>query len=83
MSQRVGYQRVSTIDQNTDRQLNGVELDKMFTDKASGKDTQRPQLAACLEYVREGYTLALAFEDHRTLELCDCSEHREQQCVHR
>ena len=52
--QRVGYVRVSTFDQNTDRQLDGVELDKVFTDKASGKDTKRPQLTAALEYVRKG-----------------------------
>src|ERR1039458_3676572 len=51
---RVGYIRVSTLDQNTDRQLEGVKLDKVFTDKASGKDTARPQLQAALEYLREG-----------------------------
>ena len=54
MGQRIGYQRVSTIDQNTDRQLDGVELDKVFTDKASGKDTHRPELARAIEYVRDG-----------------------------
>jgi DNA invertase Pin-like site-specific DNA recombinase len=51
---RVGYRRVSTLDQNTERQLEGVKLDKAFTDKASGKDTARPQLQAALEYLREG-----------------------------
>jgi DNA invertase Pin-like site-specific DNA recombinase len=51
---RVGYIRVSSIDQNTERQLEGVQLDKIFTDKASGKDTARPQLQAALEYLREG-----------------------------
>jgi DNA invertase Pin-like site-specific DNA recombinase len=51
---RVGYIRVSSLDQNTDRQLEGVKLDKVFTDKASGKDTARPQLQAALEYLREG-----------------------------
>jgi DNA invertase Pin-like site-specific DNA recombinase len=50
----VGYRRVSTFDQNTERQLEGVKLDKTFTDKASGKDTARPQLQAALEYLREG-----------------------------
>lgn len=55
--QRIGYVRVSTLDQNTDRQLEGETLDKTFTDKASGKDTDRPQLKAALEYVREGDTL--------------------------
>lgn len=51
---RVGYCRVSAVDQNTDRQLEGVKLDKKFTDSASGKDTNRPQLQAALEYLREG-----------------------------
>ena len=55
--QRVGYIRVSTLDQNTERQLDGVEVDRVFTDKASGKDVHRPQLQAALEYVREGDTL--------------------------
>jgi DNA invertase Pin-like site-specific DNA recombinase len=51
---RVGYRRVSSLEQNTERQLEGVDLDKVFTDKASGKDTARPQLQAALEYLREG-----------------------------
>ena len=55
--QRVGYIRVSSLDQNTERQLEGVALDRTFTDKASGKDTARPQLTAALEYIREGDTL--------------------------
>jgi len=50
----VGYRRVSALDQNTERQLEGVKLDKVFTDKASGKDTKRPQLQAAREYLREG-----------------------------
>lgn len=51
---RIGYIRVSTVDQNTERQLDGIEFDKVFTDKCSGKDTNRPHLQALLEYVREG-----------------------------
>ncbi|RQT32347.1 recombinase family protein [Burkholderia contaminans] len=54
---RIGYVRVSTVDQRTERQLDGVELDKVFTDKASGKDTERPQLQAALDYLRDGDTL--------------------------
>src|SRR5215472_5468124 len=54
---RVGYVRVSTVDQNTERQLAGIELDKTFTDKASGKDASRPALHTMLNYVREGDTL--------------------------
>jgi DNA invertase Pin-like site-specific DNA recombinase len=56
---RVGYIRVSSLDQNTERQLEGVKLDKVFTDKASGKDTARPQLQAALEYLREGDLLVI------------------------
>jgi DNA invertase Pin-like site-specific DNA recombinase len=52
--QRVGYVRVSTGEQNTERQLEGVKTDKVFTDKASGKNTERPQLDAMLSFVREG-----------------------------
>mgnify|MGYP004701466425 FL=1 len=52
--QRVGYVRVSSFDQNPERQLEQVQVDKVFTDKASGKDAQRPQLDALLAFVREG-----------------------------
>lgn len=51
---RIGYVRVSSVDQNDARQLDGVVLEKTFTDKASGKDTDRPQLQAMLEFVRDG-----------------------------
>ncbi|MFM0141280.1 recombinase family protein [Paraburkholderia sp. RL18-085-BIA-A] len=57
--QRIGYVRVSTVDQNPERQLDGLALDKVFTDKASGKDTQRPQLQMAHDYVREGDTLVV------------------------
>ena len=55
--QNVGYVRVSTIIQNTARQLDGVHLDEVFEDKASGKNTARPQLKACLVHLRKGDTL--------------------------
>ena len=42
---RIGYVRVSSFDQNPERQLEQTQVSKVFTDKASGKDTQRPQLA--------------------------------------
>jgi DNA invertase Pin-like site-specific DNA recombinase len=48
---------VSTLDQNAERQLEGLTFDKSFTDKASGKDVARPQLQSALEYLREGDTL--------------------------
>lgn len=53
-TQRIGYIRVSSIDQNDQRQLDGIELDRVFTDKASGKDIKRPQLQAALSYARDG-----------------------------
>lgn len=37
--QRIGYVRVSTLDHNEKRQLEGKVLDRVFTDKASGRDT--------------------------------------------
>lgn len=55
--QHIGYIRVSTAEQNTERQLEGVMLHKTFTDKCSGKDTNRPQLEACLDFLREGDVL--------------------------
>ena len=50
----IGYKRVSSIDQNEARQLEGEELDKVFIDKVSGKDNDRPQLQSMLDYVRDG-----------------------------
>jgi DNA invertase Pin-like site-specific DNA recombinase len=69
--QRVGYIRVSTIDQNADRQLEGVELDRTFTDKASGKDAKRPQLEALLAFVREGDTVLVHSMDRLARNLDD------------
>ncbi len=69
--QAVGYVRVSTVDQNTSRQLEGITLDKVFTDKASGKDTNRPQLAAAIEYVQEGDTLIVHSMDRLARNLED------------
>ena len=59
MTALVGYIRVSALDQNPERQLDGLELAKIFEDKASGKDINRPQLRACLNYLREGDTLVV------------------------
>src|SRR5437762_257067 len=55
--QSVGYIRVSTVDQNTERQLDGINLDRVFTERASGKGVKRPELQATLQYLREGDTL--------------------------
>lgn len=50
----VGYVRVSTVDQNTDRQLDGFALDKVFEEKVSARTADRPKLNELLDYVREG-----------------------------
>ena len=54
MSERVGYIRVSSYSQNHERQLDGIERQRTYIDYASGKDIQRPQLQAMVEYVRKG-----------------------------
>ncbi|MBN28049.1 MAG: transposase [Alteromonadaceae bacterium] len=52
--QTIGYIRVSSFEQNEARQLEKEALDRVFTDKASGKDTNRPQLKELIQFVREG-----------------------------
>ncbi len=69
--QNVGYVRVSTVDQNTARQLDGVALNRTFEDKASGKDVKRPQLEACLLHLREGDTLHVHSMDRLSRNLDD------------
>lgn len=69
--QRIGYVRVSTLDQNTDRQLDGLELDRVFTDKASGKDVNRPELEHLLKFVREGDTVVVHSLDRLARNLDD------------
>ena len=52
---KIGYARVSSKEQNLDRQLEALQsVSKVFTDKASGQSTERPQLQAILDYLREG-----------------------------
>lgn len=51
---KVGYVRVSSVDQNIGRQLEGIDVDRIFVDKASGKNTVRPKFQEMLSYVREG-----------------------------
>jgi DNA invertase Pin-like site-specific DNA recombinase len=64
--QRVGYVRVSSVDQNDARQLealSGLQIDVTFTDKASGKDTKRPELQAALKHMRKGDVLVVCSID--------------------
>jgi DNA invertase Pin-like site-specific DNA recombinase len=69
--QRIGYIRVSTVDQQTERQLEGVSLDQTFTDKASGKDTNRPQLEQMLRFARAGDTIIVHSMDRLARNLDD------------
>ena len=69
--QRVGYVRVSTLDQNEERQLDQVPLDRVFTDQASGKDTQRPQLSELLSYVRQSDTVVVHSMDRLARNVVD------------
>ena len=58
----IGYQRVSTDDQDAQLQLDALTAagcSRIFTDKASGKNMQRPELAAALDYLRPGDTLVV------------------------
>lgn len=57
--QRIGYVRVSSEEQSVERQLNGLHLDKIFIDKVSGKDTNRPELKLLLSFAREGDTIII------------------------
>jgi DNA invertase Pin-like site-specific DNA recombinase len=68
---RIGYVRVSSFDQNPDRQLEHVQMDKVFIDKASGKDSQRPQLDALLTFIREGDTVVVHSMDRLARNLDD------------
>lgn len=73
--QKVGYKRVSTADQNTARQLEGIEeLDEVFEDKASGKDARRPALEALLKHVRKGDTVFVHSMDRLARNLADLLE---------
>ncbi len=69
--QKIGYVRISSVDQNADRQLAGLELDKIFTDKASGKDTKRPELMTLLDYARQGDSIYIHSMDRLARNLDD------------
>jgi DNA invertase Pin-like site-specific DNA recombinase len=71
VGQRIGYIRVSTLDQHTERQLDGIEVDKTFTDKASGKDTKRPQLELMMNFVHSGDTVIVHSMDRLARNLDD------------
>ena len=71
VGKKIGYIRVSSFEQNPERQLEGITLNKKFMDKASGKDIARPQLKAMLDYVRDGDTIVVHSMDRLARNLDD------------
>lgn len=69
--QKIGYIRVSSSDQNIDRQLDGIELDKRFIDRVSGKSTDREQFQLMIGYAREGDTIYVHSMDRLSRSLDD------------
>lgn len=69
--QRIGYIRVSSLDQNPERQLERVQVGRVFTDTASGKDTHRPALEDLLAFVRDGDTVVVHSMDRLARNLDD------------
>ncbi len=69
--QRIGYIRVSTFEQNPERQLDGVKFDRIFTDNASGKDIKRPQLEALMNFARSGDAVVVHSMDRLARNLDD------------
>lgn len=67
---RIGYKRVSTKEQNLDRQ-ELPDCDEVYTDTASGKDTERPEFQAMMAYVRKGDTLVCYSPDRISRSLQD------------
>jgi DNA invertase Pin-like site-specific DNA recombinase len=67
----IGYVRVSSEDQNPERQLEGIKLDKLFIDKASGKNADRPDLTNLINYVRDGDTVIVHSMDRLARNLDD------------
>jgi DNA invertase Pin-like site-specific DNA recombinase len=74
MAEHIGYVRVSSESQNTDRQLDTIYIDKKFVDKISGASKDRPELNACLAYIRSGDTLHIHSIDRLARSLRDLQE---------
>jgi DNA invertase Pin-like site-specific DNA recombinase len=62
------------VEQRTERQLDGIELDRTFVDEASGRDTNRPKLQEMLQYVREGDTIVVHSMDRLARNIVDLSQ---------
>ena len=71
---QVGYKRVSTVDQKTDRQLEGMTFDREFEDKITGSTIKRPGLEDCLRYLRDGDVLYVHSIDRLARNLIDLQQ---------
>lgn len=69
--QVIGYRRVSSQEQSTARQLDGIELDEVFEDKVSGKDRARPELERMIRHARKGDTVVVHSMDRLARNLGD------------
>lgn len=84
---KIGYARVSSTGQSLDVQLdklNSIDCDKVYQEKISGKSDNRPELAECLRYLREGDTLAVTRLDRlgrSTLHLCQIAKDLENRGI--
>lgn len=70
----IGYKRVSTKEQSTDRQLEGIRLDEVFEDKVSGVVRERPNLNICMKMLRAGDVLHVHSVDRLARSLRDVLE---------
>lgn len=84
----IGYVRVSTVEQNEQRQIEGLEkhnIDKWYIEKVSGKDTNRPKLQEMLDYAREGDTIYIHSFDRlarSTKDLLELIEQMQNKGIH-
>ena len=85
---RIAYVRVSTVEQNEARQIEALEkygIEKWFTEKVSGKNTNRPQLQQMLDFAREGDTIYIhdfSRLARSTRDLLDITEKLQEKGIH-
>lgn len=71
LGQLIGYKRVSSLEQNTARQLEGEPVDILFEDKVSGRSRERPELQRMLQHARMGDTIIVHSMDRLARNLID------------
>ena len=85
---KIAYVRVSTVEQNETRQIEALKrygIEKWFTEKVSGKNTNRPQLQQMLEFAREGDTIYIhdfSRLARSTRDLLDITERLQEKGIH-